>query len=145
MTERKYRAFDANGRAIGITFGRNEKHYDRETRSYLSLEEIGYTAYMTKEQGCIRIFAKGITVYAREKSDGGIMLSQKVRTNGYTEDSATFVQDKAKGNYSAIKKYLLNVHNFKEMKFSTLMTNLVEGLRDKYEAEQAQAVKRAAC
>lgn len=141
---RNYKAFDDKGRAIGIRFDRREKSgYDKKSKTYANLESIGYTAYFTKEVGCIRISCKGITVYAREDKNGGISLSYKVRTAGYETDDATLVSDKAKGNYNAVKKYLLAKYNFKDMKYATLENNLMEGLRDLYEKETAKAEKKA--
>lgn len=137
---RNYKAFNDNGKAIGIQFGRTERVYDKETRKYTTLESIGYTAFFTKEAGCIRISCKGITVYARENKEGGIALSYKVKTTGYEADDATLVSDKAKGNFNAVKKYLLTKYNFKDMKYVTLENNLIEALRDLYESSQKTAI-----
>lgn len=135
--ERNYRVKRINGSYIGVTFGRTKKVYNKETKSYDCLEETGYTVYGTDEVGCLRLSAKGINVYAREdKKTGGINLSYKVNSKGKTENSKTFDTDKAKGNYAAFKKYLLNTFNFKDMKFETLNSNFIEGLRDIYEAEE---------
>ena len=140
---RNYEAFDINGKAIGVKFGRTERKYNTATRQYDVLESIGYTAYFTKEAGCIRISCKGITVYARENKDGGIALSYRVKTMGYEAEDATLVSDKAKGNYNAVKKYLLAKYNFKDMKYATLESNLIEALRDIYEAKTAKSEKEA--
>ena len=143
MTERKYRTM-VDGKYVGIRFGRTEKKYNTAERSYDVLEECGYTVYMTKEAGTLRISAKGCNVYARaNKSTGLIDLTYRCDVKGQSENTATCSKDIAKGKFSAAKKYLLNTFNFKDMKFETLYDNFVEALRDKYEADMKKASEEA--
>ena len=111
----------ANGKYISVKMGYNERTgYDKVTKKYASLGELGYTMRQSAKGG-YTVAVSGIYFHLVKGMNDTIVLDcNRVNINGWTEGSAEFKAAKSKALHDLARNYLLNVQNFKSMKYSTL-------------------------
>lgn len=113
-----------NGKAVRVKLGYSERHWNKECRKYDTLQELGFSM--------MRNFKFSDTYYVicnqvwfdvtKSDKDGSIVLkAHESSFNGMTEDTAALKKSIKTYSVGKVKSYLLDVQNFKTMKFDTLV------------------------
>lgn len=118
-----------NGSYVSVKMGYNERAgYDRTLKAYASLGELGFTMKASSKGG-YTVSVSGVYFHLVKGLNDEIVLDEnRVNTNGWTTGSADFKTAKSEALHDLARKYLLNVQNFKTMKYSTLVNKFHNAL-----------------
>lgn len=129
----KYIATTVKGRPLPYQFDRRVREYDRASKSFTVKASYGFTVYQTKEKDCLRVVCIGVTMYARPDHNGLISLSYKAPdVKGYEDDDVATRTGMKDSDFTYAKSYLLKKYNFATMKFETLNSMFLSGMRMLY-------------
>ena len=131
---------DKNGKIRRIfTLEKVAKDYDRKTKTYKTLGEVGWTITSLKYDAENNLFVTvrvGNTyLYLSENKNGGISIDSKPTSyNGWTELTTNLKKNNKNDLFKNAKTYLLSLPGFKKMAWTDFV-ELAESEKARQEAE----------